>query len=86
MAEFDNTNRGQVWKNDKRETESHPHFKGSVDVEGAEYWVSMWKRAEDANPNAPLLKFSLTKKEYNSSDKTTKTTKAPVVNDEDFDW
>jgi len=63
MAEFDNTNRGQVWRNDKRETDSHPHFRGDLNVDGVEYWVSAWKRGEDANPKAPLLKFSIKRKE-----------------------
>ncbi len=83
MSEYNNTNRGQVWKNDKRETENHPHFKGSVDVDGVEYWVSMWKKAEDANPKAPLLKFSLTKKD--DSGTIIKADKSVPVED-DLDW
>ena len=61
--EYDNTNRGSIWKNDKKETEKHPDFTGSLNVEGVEYWVSAWKRKPDANPKAPALSFSIKAKE-----------------------
>ena len=63
MAEFDNTNRGSIWKNDKKTTENHPDFTGSINVEGKEFWVSGWKRKADANPKAPALSFSVQPKE-----------------------
>ena len=63
MADYDNTNRGSVWKNDKKETEKHPDFTGSVNVEGKEYWVSGWKRRPDQSDKAPALSFSLKAKD-----------------------
>ena len=63
MPEYDNTNRGQIWKNSDRKSETHPHFKGSMNIDGVEYWVSAWTRKEDANPKAPSLTFSFSKKE-----------------------
>ena len=63
MSQYDDTNRGQIWPNDKKDTEKHPDFKGSVNVEGVEYWVSAWKRKEGGNPKAPSLSFSIQKKE-----------------------
>jgi len=63
MADFDNTNRGSIWKNDKKTTENHPDFTGSINVEGKEFWVSAWKRKADANPKAPALSFSVQPKE-----------------------
>lgn len=60
---YDNTNRGQIWGNDKKESDKHPDFKGSLNVEGVEYWVSAWKRRPDANPKAPALSFSIQPKE-----------------------
>ena len=44
MAEFDKTNRGAAFKNEKKETENHPDLTGSLDVEGTEYWLSIWKK------------------------------------------
>ena len=56
-------NRGAIWPNRKRETESHPHFTGSLTVDGKEYWVSAWKKGQDAKENAPSLSFSVKLKE-----------------------
>lgn len=63
MSNFDNTNRGSIWKNDKKETEKHPDFTGSLNVEGKEYWVSAWKRRPDQNEKAPALSFSVKAKD-----------------------
>ena len=63
MPEYDNTNRGQIWANSRKETERHPDFTGSLNVDGVEYWVSAWKRKPDANPKAPALSFSIKAKD-----------------------
>ena len=63
MTQFDNTNRGQFWKNDKKETDRHPDWKGSINVEGVEYWLSAWNRKPDANPKAPSVSISIQRKE-----------------------
>ena len=39
---YDNTNSGMLARNDKKETEKHPDFKGSINVDGVEYWLSAW--------------------------------------------
>ena len=78
MSDFDNTNRGSIWANKNKEAETHPDFKGSINVEGVEYWCNAWKRKEGASPNAPVLSFSIMKKE----DKPTET---PVVNNDPND-
>jgi len=60
---YDNTNKGALWRNEKKSSENHPDFTGSADVDGIEYWVAGWKRKEDASPKAPLLKISLKRKD-----------------------
>jgi hypothetical protein len=35
-------NSGSLFKNDKREKDTHPHAKGSALIDGVEYWVSAW--------------------------------------------
>jgi hypothetical protein len=37
-------NSGTLFKNDKREKDSHPHAKGSAMIDGVEYWVSAWTK------------------------------------------
>jgi len=42
MAEYDNNNRGALFKNKKKETDNHPDYNGSIVVDGNEYWISSW--------------------------------------------
>jgi len=63
MQDYDETNRGAIWKNDKKLSDRHPDFTGSLDVEGTDYWVSAWLRKPDANPKAPALSFSIKPKD-----------------------
>ena len=60
---YDNTNRGSIWKNEDKTEDTHPDFRGSLNVEGVEYWVSAWKRKEGANPKAPALSFTVKAKD-----------------------
>jgi hypothetical protein len=64
VMEYDNTNRGSIWKNDKmREGKQDPEFTGSLNVDGVEYWVKAWKRKEGASARAPALSFKVEPKE-----------------------
>lgn len=48
--QYDNTDKGVLFKNDRRESESHPNYKGSLNVEGREFWLSGWiKKNEDGS-------------------------------------
>ena len=40
--EFDNTNSGALFKNDKKGNESWPDYTGSLNAGGVEYWLSAW--------------------------------------------
>ncbi len=63
MAEYDNTNRGAIWKNEKKETDKHPDFTGSINVDGHDYWLSGWRRADGAPAKSPAMKFTVKKKD-----------------------
>jgi hypothetical protein len=39
---YDNTNSGLLAKNDRKEKDSHPDYRGSINIEGQEYWLSAW--------------------------------------------
>jgi uncharacterized protein (DUF736 family) len=46
--QFDDSNRGALFKNDRKETEKHPDYKGSINVAGHDYWLSAWlKESKD---------------------------------------
>lgn len=42
MAEYDNTDRGVLFKNDRKESDNHPDYKGQINVDGEEFWLSAW--------------------------------------------
>lgn len=39
---YDNTNSGILTKNDKQGNESRPDYRGSINVDGVDYWISAW--------------------------------------------
>jgi hypothetical protein len=42
MTEYNNENRGALFKNTKRDRETSPEYGGSVNVDGHDYWISAW--------------------------------------------
>ncbi len=40
--QYDNTNKGVLFVNDRKDSESHPDLKGSINIDGKEYWLSAW--------------------------------------------
>ena len=67
MNQHDNTNRGAIWRNENRKSDKHPHFSGSINIDGKDFWLSGWKRADDASDRAPLVSFSVRPKDDNPS-------------------
>lgn len=78
---FDETNRGSIWPNRKKEKDTHPDFTGQINVDGKDYWVSAWKKKPDARDNAPSLTFSVKPKDGQppkSNDSISNETSAPA--------
>jgi uncharacterized protein (DUF736 family) len=58
---YDNTNRGVLFPNDKKGNEKRPDFTGDLNVGGTEYKLSAWKKSSKAGNN--FLSISVQLKE-----------------------
>ena len=39
---FDNTNKGTIAKNNRKEADNHPDIAGQINVAGVDYWINGW--------------------------------------------
>ena len=39
---YDNRNKGILSRNTRRESDSHPEYSGTINVDGVDYWLSGW--------------------------------------------
>ena len=60
MTTYDNTNRGILGRNKRKEKDSHPDFSGSINVEGHDYWLSGWLKE---NANGKFFSLSVKRKD-----------------------
>lgn len=44
MPEYDNTNSGVLFKNNRKEKDSQPDLTGSIHVGDVEHWFSGWRK------------------------------------------
>jgi pyruvate/2-oxoglutarate dehydrogenase complex dihydrolipoamide acyltransferase (E2) component len=42
VSNYDNTNSGLLAKNDKQGNDQRPDYRGSINVDGVDYWLSAW--------------------------------------------
>lgn len=42
MTDYDNTNRGSLFRNDKAQSDKHPTHTGKINVEGRDYYLNAW--------------------------------------------
>jgi uncharacterized protein (DUF736 family) len=79
MSDYDNTNSGALFKNEDKKSDKHPDYRGQLDVEGEEYWVSAWIRTSKAGKK--YMSLSIQAKE----EQTRESTPARTNRNEDFD-
>jgi len=78
MAEkYDNTNGGALFPNDKKEKESHPDFRGNIDIEGKEFWIKGWKKTSKSGMK--FLSLAVTAKDAEGGNSS----KAVIADQED---
>ena len=82
MAEYDNTNRGILSRNEKRESDRHPEFTGNLNIEGVEYWLNGGVK-ERKDGSGKFFSLSVKPKEQKAGNYSAKPKKmAEELNDE----
>jgi hypothetical protein len=61
MATYDNTNSGALFRNDKKDSEKHPDYRGSINVNGVDYWISSWLKT--SQQGVKFMSLSVSPKE-----------------------
>ena len=59
MSEYEKKdNSGALFKNDKKESDSHPDYKGSAMIDGSDYWFNAWINTSKAGQKYMKASFS----------------------------
>lgn len=48
---------GSLFINDRKATENHPDYKGSITINGQKYWLSGWLRTNDKKDGSGKVTF-----------------------------
>lgn len=54
---FDNELKGVLFKNDDKETDKHPDYKGSATIEGVDYFMDAWINTADSGRKYMSFRF-----------------------------
>jgi hypothetical protein len=49
MADYDNTNRGALFKNKRKEQPTHADWTGRINVDGQDYYLNSWTKEKDGD-------------------------------------
>ena len=58
---YDNTNRGALFKNAEKKTDKHPDYSGSLNVDGADFFLDAWIKKSESGRT--FLSVSVKRKE-----------------------
>lgn len=61
MTQYDNTNRGTLFKNDRKTADTHADYTGSINVNGQEFWLNGWLK--DSKLGGKFFSLSVRPKE-----------------------
>ena len=86
--QYDNTNSGVLFKNNKDGNDKKPDYKGSLNVDGVEYSIAAWLR-QKKNGTGKFMSLKVEKREQQMQPREHKPEAAPAkqapAQDNDFD-
>ena len=77
MAFEQRDNSGSIFRNEKKEKENHPDYKGSAMINGVEMWMSSWLKT-GAN-GTKFMSFSFQPKEQQQAQPAARAKPAPAA-------
>ena len=86
MQQFDNTNRGSLFKNEKKTEEKHPDLNGSLNVDGKEFWISGWSKVSKGGQKFISLSIREKQEQTRQISKPTTKAKAEDFGNDDIPW
>jgi len=66
---YDNSNKGVLFKNDKKETDKHPDYQGSININGTEHFLSAWINKSKAGNSYMSLSIGSVKENQGGGEK-----------------
>lgn len=63
--DFDNTNRGALFKNNRKEQPNHPDYNGTINVGGKDYYLNAWLK-ESKKDGKKFFSLSVKEKGVNA--------------------
>ena len=80
MPDYDNTNRGALFKNSRRRNDDDPLYKGNINIDGRDYWIASWlKTSRDGDK---YMSLSVRPKDEIKADKSLKTSASRPFDEE----
>lgn len=79
----DNTNRGTLGRNKRRESDAHPEYSGRLNVDGKEYWLSAWVKT-NKETGEKFFSLSVRPKEQKQSNPSAETVFDDMADDLPF--
>ena len=64
---YDNTNKGTIAKNNRKEQDTHPDITGSLNVDGVNYWINGWLKT-NRNDGSTFYSLSVKPKEQRAAE------------------